>query len=79
MLMRMNRIRPTRPASATESVPSGGELKRKERRAETNDAPTLGDNNAALLRELVAHLRQNRTQLREEWATRIAKRSCSRR
>src|SRR4030095_10451694 len=26
---------------------------------------------AALLRELVAHLRQNRTQLREEWARRI--------
>ncbi|TAJ24358.1 MAG: STAS domain-containing protein, partial [Planctomycetota bacterium] len=26
----------------------------------------------ALLRELVAHLRQNRTQLREEWARRIA-------
>ena len=26
---------------------------------------------AAMLRELVAHLRQNRTQLREEWAQRI--------
>ena len=26
---------------------------------------------AALLRELVSHLRQNRTQLREEWARRI--------
>src|SRR5215467_10005297 len=26
---------------------------------------------AVLLRELVAHLRQNRTQLREEWARRI--------
>ena len=26
---------------------------------------------AALLRELVAHLRQNRTDLREEWARRI--------
>lgn len=26
---------------------------------------------SALLRELVAHLRQNRTQLREEWARRI--------
>src|SRR5213596_1308724 len=26
---------------------------------------------AAMLRELVAHLRQNRTQLREEWARRI--------
>lgn len=29
------------------------------------------DNTAALLRELVAHLRQGRTQLREEWARRI--------
>jgi rsbT co-antagonist protein RsbR len=29
------------------------------------------DASAALLRELVAHLRQNRTQLREEWARRI--------
>src|SRR2546428_6692469 len=28
---------------------------------------------AALLRELVAHLRQNRTQLREEWARRITR------
>ncbi len=29
------------------------------------------ENSAELLRELVAHLRQNRTQLREEWARRI--------
>jgi len=29
------------------------------------------DTNAAMLRELVSHLRQNRTQLREEWARRI--------
>ena len=29
------------------------------------------ETSAALLRELVAHLRQNRTQLREEWARRI--------
>src|SRR5438128_2252530 len=33
-------------------------------------APTT-ESSAALLRELVAHLRQNRTQLREEWARRI--------
>ena len=32
---------------------------------------TLDESTAALLRELVAHLRQNRTQLREEWARRI--------
>jgi rsbT co-antagonist protein RsbR len=33
--------------------------------------PTTAENTAALLRELVAHLRQGRTQLREEWARRI--------
>ena len=32
---------------------------------------TRDDSTAARLRELVAHLRQNRTQLREEWARRI--------
>src|SRR5438093_1120260 len=32
---------------------------------------TRADATAALLRELVAHLRKNRTQLREEWARRI--------
>ncbi len=31
----------------------------------------LSHSRAELLRELVAHLRQNRTQLREEWAKRI--------
>ena len=46
-------------------------MNRKERRAETDAVPLMGDNSAALLGELVAHLRQNRTQLREEWATRI--------
>ncbi|HZL85601.1 MAG TPA: STAS domain-containing protein [Candidatus Krumholzibacteria bacterium] len=33
--------------------------------------PILAESTAGLLRELVAHLRQNRTQLREEWARRI--------
>ena len=32
---------------------------------------STGESTASLLRELVAHLRQNRTQLREEWARRI--------
>jgi len=32
---------------------------------------SAGETSAAMLRELVAHLRQNRTQLREEWAQRI--------
>jgi rsbT co-antagonist protein RsbR len=35
------------------------------------DGAGSSDNSAALLRELVAHLRQNRTVLREEWARRI--------
>jgi rsbT co-antagonist protein RsbR len=34
-------------------------------------SPAVSESSAALLRELVAHLRQNRTQLREEWARRI--------
>jgi rsbT co-antagonist protein RsbR len=38
------------------------------RSRETTDGTV---SSAALLRELVAHLRQNRTQLREEWARRI--------
>ena len=32
---------------------------------------STAESNAAVLRELVAHLRRNRTQLREEWAQRI--------
>src|SRR3979490_1292864 len=37
------------------------------------DPQALPESTAALLRELVAHLRQNRTQLREEWARRITR------
>jgi len=35
------------------------------------DATTRSEATSVLLRELVAHLRQNRTQLREEWVSRI--------
>src|SRR6266545_71068 len=38
-----------------------------------SEASALSESSAGLLRELVAHLRQNRTQLREEWARRITK------
>ena len=38
-----------------------------------SEAPALTESSAGLLRELVAHLRQNRTQLREEWARRITR------
>jgi len=42
------------------------------RRAITSSSSSATtETSAALLRELVAHLRQNRTQLREEWAKRI--------
>jgi rsbT co-antagonist protein RsbR len=44
--------------------------RRENNRSQLMDAHPLGTS-AALLRELVAHLRQNRTQLREEWARRI--------
>jgi rsbT co-antagonist protein RsbR len=45
-------------------------MKAKNRKREPeSQAPP--ETTAALLRELVAHLRQNRTQLREEWARRI--------
>src|SRR5213594_1227608 len=40
-------------------------------RTHTATSQMVGENTAGLLRELVAHLRENRTQLREEWARRI--------
>jgi rsbT co-antagonist protein RsbR len=40
-------------------------------RRQASKVPAPGESTAALLRELVAHLRQNRTQLRQEWARRI--------
>jgi len=42
-----------------------------EKRAQDNREVSKHDATAALLRELVAHLRENRTQLREEWVRRI--------
>ena len=35
------------------------------------ESKTASESTAALLRELVAHLGENRTQLREEWIRRI--------
>ncbi len=46
-------------------------MKRKEKRTENDAASSMAGSGVDLLRELVAHLRQNRTQLREEWARRI--------
>src|SRR6267378_1567411 len=46
-------------------------MKQKEKRTENDAASSMVGSGVDLLRELVAHLRQNRTQLREEWARRI--------
>src|SRR5678815_1041134 len=43
----------------------------KDGQLQTPVTPINSEATAQLLRELVAHLRQNRTQLREEWARRI--------
>jgi rsbT co-antagonist protein RsbR len=46
-------------------------VKRNQFKSQLTDSAGAPESSAALLRELVAHLRQNRTQLREEWARRI--------
>src|SRR5436853_6614375 len=47
--------------------------KSKDAQSVPADPQAQSESTAALLRELVAHLRQNRTQLREEWARRITR------
>src|SRR5881409_2985256 len=46
-------------------------MKPSQKNREDISAPARDGSSVELLRELVAHLRQNRTQLREEWAKRI--------
>ena len=46
-------------------------MKREKKKTENDAAAPMPESGVGLLRELVAHLRQNRTQLREEWARRI--------
>ena len=46
-------------------------MKREKKRTENDAVAPMPEGGVGLLRELVAHLRQNRTQLREEWARRI--------
>jgi rsbT co-antagonist protein RsbR len=58
-------VKPRR--TAKESTPRAA-TRRRSRAA----AAASADGSAELLRELVGHLRQNRSQLREEWARRIA-------
>src|SRR5437867_10669774 len=73
-------------SKSNQRIPSEVSMKRSDKSNDLGPMqPTLGparsgsarasqsntETSAALLRELVAHLRQNRTQLREEWARRI--------
>src|SRR5256884_3738859 len=58
--------------SGKQEVVMKAAMKRKENKAQLTDG-RAPETSAALLRELVAHLRQNRTQLREEWARRITR------
>ncbi len=46
-------------------------MAKTDRSGASTPPPITAESTAALLRELVAHLRQGRTQLREEWARRI--------
>ena len=46
-------------------------MKREKKRTENDAASPMFESGVGLLRELVAHLRDNRTELREEWARRI--------
>src|SRR5258706_13585056 len=46
-------------------------MKQKETKVRNNSISSTAEGSSELLRELVAHLRHNRTQLREEWARRI--------
>ena len=59
-------------ALANECV-RGATMSKKEREREVGTVPGAfpAESTAGLLRELVAHLRENRTQLREEWVARI--------
>jgi rsbT co-antagonist protein RsbR len=60
--------KPRRAPRAAAKAPAQKAATRRRPRA----ADAASDGSAMLLRELVGHLRQNRSQLREEWARRIA-------
>src|SRR5947199_10076212 len=44
---------------------------RQQPRIKDDTRPSAAENTVSLLRELVAHLRERRTELRQEWARRI--------
>jgi rsbT co-antagonist protein RsbR len=74
-----------RPVWKSQSKKPGDKMKRKERKSNhasrqtqllatrslSPDGPGVSESSAELLRELVSHLRQNQTQLSDEWARRI--------
>jgi rsbT co-antagonist protein RsbR len=60
--------KPRRAPRAAAKAPAQKAASRRSPRA----ADATSDGSALLLRELVGHLRENRSQLREEWARRIA-------
>jgi rsbT co-antagonist protein RsbR len=62
-----------KPKRASRAAPKASAPKTATRqRTRAAGAAAAGDGSALLLRELVGHLRRNRSQLREEWARRIA-------
>jgi rsbT co-antagonist protein RsbR len=62
-----------KPKRASRAAPKAAAPKTAtRRRTRAAGAAAVGDGSAVLLRELIGHLRQNRSQLREEWARRIA-------
>src|SRR5207253_7247827 len=68
-----NKLGPARPAAQPGASTTLEEDKKMRRQTQPPPPPIalVQESTAALLTELVAHLRQNRTQLREEWARRI--------
>jgi rsbT co-antagonist protein RsbR len=69
-MARRNEAAP-KPRRAARTASKAPATKAAPRRA-TRAAAAATDGSAMLLRELVGHLRENRSQLREEWARRIA-------
>lgn len=62
---------PRRPAAVARSVPSTLVDQDDGISSESTGTPNFANNGELLLRELVSHLRENRTQLREVWARNI--------
>jgi rsbT co-antagonist protein RsbR len=70
-MARRNEVAP-KPRRAPRAASKAPATKTATRRRTRAAAEAAADGSALLLRELVGHLRQNRSQLREEWARRIA-------